>query len=412
MTETSSAPDAGTRPGTLLHNRLDRRLARAVRDTAIGLGREGREARAFDKGHESRPDPGVDRVLEAGVDWLLAAQRGSASADGGMARNYAIGRGWSKSYPETTGYIVQTLLEPEVLELRPHAREAAGRALDWLLTIQAPAGGWPGSVAGASTEPVTFNTGQILLGFADGVRKLGRDDRQAVLRGGDWLVEMLDPDGGWRRGHSRYAMPGPSVYELHTAWGLAEAADALSHPPFLEAAVRNADWSLTMQQPNGWFDRCDLTDESRPLTHTLAYAVRGLIEVWRHAGTERHLEAALLAAGARARGAQPNGYLPGRRTSWWEAAVNWSCLTGTSQMAICWAILYKETGDEDLLAAMRRGNAFVRKTVRLDADDTIRGGVPGAYPVTGDYGRLELLNWAVKFTVDAQLAERRIMGAA
>lgn len=410
MTETANPDTVGARPAALLHNRLDRRIARAARDTVVALGREGREARAFDKRHDARADPGPERVIEAGVDWLLAAQRGSASADGGIARNYAIGRGWSRSYPETTGYIVQTLLEPEVLEVRPSARDAATQALDWLLTVQTPAGGWPGSVAGASTEPVTFNTGQILLGFADGIRKLGRDDRQAVLRGGDWLVEMLDSDGGWRRGHSRYAMPGPSVYELHTAWGLAEAADALSHRPFIEAAVRNADWALTMQQANGWFDKCDLTDERRPLTHTLAYAVRGLIEVSRHAGTERHFEGALLAARALASAMGPDGNLPGRLTSSWEPAVDWSCLTGTSQMAICWAALYERTGDEEFLAAMCRGNAFVRRTVRLDGPAEIRGGVPGSFPVTGEYGRFELLNWAAKFTVDAQLAERRLLG--
>ena len=42
------------------------------------------------------------------------------------------------------------------------------------------------------------------------------------------------------------------------------------------------------------------------------------------------------------------------------------------------------------------------------AGDGRVGGVRGAYPVNGEYGRYEYLNWAAKFCIDSQLMEMYI----
>jgi hypothetical protein len=44
--------------------------------------------------------------------------------------------------------------------------------------------------------------------------------------------------------------------------------------------------------------------------------------------------------------------------------------------------------------------------VRVTGPDEVRGAVKGSFPVDGDYGQYEYLNWAVKFTVDANLLEQ------
>ena len=44
----------------------------------------------------------------------------------------------------------------------------------------------------------------------------------------------------------------------------------------------------------------------------------------------------------------------------------------------------------------------------VDGPDDVRGGVKGSFPVNGEYGRLEYLNWAPKFFVDANMLERDI----
>ncbi|MCP5002594.1 MAG: hypothetical protein GY941_01390, partial [Planctomycetes bacterium] len=56
-------------------------------------------------------DPGIEQVVDEGILWLGRAQDHSASADGGVARHYSLVTGWAPSYPETTGYIIPTMLD-------------------------------------------------------------------------------------------------------------------------------------------------------------------------------------------------------------------------------------------------------------------------------------------------------------
>src|SRR5687768_17550421 len=115
-------------------------------------------------------DPGIAPTIRASVAWLARAQDNSVSRDGGLARDYSLIRGWNVSYPETTGYAVPTLLAYAKSRGDDDVRERARRMLDWLVSIQLPGGGFQGGVIGASpVVPVTFNTGQILLGLSSGV---------------------------------------------------------------------------------------------------------------------------------------------------------------------------------------------------------------------------------------------------
>jgi hypothetical protein len=71
-------------------------------------------------------------------------------------------------------------------------------------------------------------------------------------------------------------------------------------------------------------------------------------------------------------------------------------------------MLYRYTGERRYRDAAYRANRFVRRSVDVRGPDEIRGGVKGSHPVDGAYGRYQYLNWAVKFTIDAQLLERDI----
>src|SRR5262245_34594310 len=55
-------------------------------------------------------DPGAIAVIVEGLNWLARAQDNSATNDGGVARHYSLVSGWGPSYPESTGYIIPTLI--------------------------------------------------------------------------------------------------------------------------------------------------------------------------------------------------------------------------------------------------------------------------------------------------------------
>ncbi len=356
-------------------------------------------------------DPGIERAIDEGVAWLGRAQDNSASADGGVARHYSLVTGWSSSYPETTGYIIPTMLEYAKLSGDNTARLRAKKMLDWLVCIQFRNGGFQGGTIGSTpVVPVTFNTGQILIGLACGVQELGQY-HEAMCRSADWLVETQDPDGCWRRHPTPFAKPGEKSYETHVAWGLLEAARIEPNKLYAEAAMSNIRWALSWQHENGWFEKCCLDDPSQPLTHTIGYALRGIIEAYRFTKDASFLKAARKTADGLLMAVQDDGFLPGRLYPNWHGAVGWACLTGSVQIAHCWLMLYQDTGDVRYRDAAYLTNEYVRRTIKVDGPPETRGAVKGSFPVNGKYGSYEYLNWACKFFVDSNMLEKRVREA-
>ena len=369
------------------------------------LPRQARRAIARDRRGLPPNDPGLSRAVAEAAAWLCRAQDNSVYRDGGVARHYSLITGWGASYPETTGYIVPTMIRLADHLQEPGYRDRARRMLDWLAGIQMEGGGFQGGLIDSTPcVPVTFNTGQILIGLAAGV--VAFDAYHEAMHGAArFLKNSLDPDGCWRRHPTPFAKPGEKAYETHVSWGLFEADRIAPGEGYGEAGLRQVDWALTKQTSNGWVADCCLNTPEAPLTHTLGYYLKGMVEAHRFSGENKYLRAALLTAEGLLAARRPDGALPGRLRADWSAMVPWTCLTGNVQIADSWIYLYQVTGDERFWRAARAINAVVRRTLILDGEEGVRGGVAGSFPIGGKYGRLEYLNWAALFMINAQLAE-------
>ena len=379
----------------------------------VRLPSMARAERRLDARGPGLVDPGPEAAVAAHLEWLALAQDESTTADGGAARHFSLLDGWGASYPETTGYIVPTLLECGRRFGNAGIEARAARMLDWLVSIQLPNGAFQGGMVNeAPVVPVTFNTGQILLGLAAGAEHFeARAYVYAMTAAADWLTRTQDPDGAWRSAPSPFARPGEKSYDTHVAWGLLEAARVAGNERWAAAAFANIDWALTFQRPNGWFASCCLNDPARPLTHTIGYVLRGVLEGHLRGGDPNYLAAVRKAADALVAVQREDGALPGRLDENWSPAADWTCLTGNLQISAVWMALARISGEAGYLAAARQANRMVRRTLRLDAPPGIAGGVKGSFPVDGDYGRFQLLNWAVKFAIDANLVEMDLSAA-
>jgi hypothetical protein len=355
-------------------------------------------------------DPGEH--LAAAIRWLERAQ--DAAGGGGVARSYTLRwkrahgrRGWLAPYPETTGYIIPTFFDYAALAREGGCRARAVRMARWEAEVQMESGAVQGGVIGFPPTPAVFNTGQVLFGWARAYEETGDERfRTAARRAADFLVAAQDPDGAWRRHGSRYARAGVNVYDARTAWGLLEAARVTGDPRHRQAARRNLEYVLTRQRPNGWLEACCLDDDRRPLLHTIAYAMEGVLESGLELKDPRLVEAARLPADALLRAQRPDGSLPGRFDADWQPAARWSCLTGDAQTAIVWLRLGWATGAGRYVEAARRVNRYVMATQDLTArDDGVRGGIAGSSPIHGEYAPYEYPNWAAKFFADAMMLE-------
>jgi hypothetical protein len=366
---------------------------------------------ARELGWKREPERDLAAHLHAAMDWLARAH--DACGGGGVSRSYTLRyarahrrQGWLGAYPETTGYIIPTFLEYGTRFDRPEFRERARRMADWESDIQMESGAVQGGTVDFPPSPAVFNTGQVLQGWALAHDAFGSPRHlDSMRRAADFLVEGQDADGAWRRHGSRFARPGVNVYDTRTAWGLLQASAHTGDPRHREAAVRAFDFALTQQSENGWFDQCCLDDNRRPLLHTLAYAMEGLLEGGVLLERDRYVTAARTAADRVLERVRPDGWIPGRLDAQWRPAARFSCLTGNAQTARVWVRLSQLTGRSEYAEAAARALRFVARTQDLGARDPgIRGGIQGSSPLWGEYAPFEYPNWAAKFFADGILA--------
>lgn len=352
------------------------------------------------------------------MEWMCRAQ--DAAGGGGVARSYSLRwqrgyrkSGWLPAYPETTGYIIPTFFDYGGLTGLGEFHDRAARMAEWESTVQLENGAVQGAVIGLEPTPAVFNTGQVLFGWARAYEETRNQAfLQSAVRAADFLVAAQDGDGAWRLHGSRYARTGVNVYDTRSAWGVARAWQVTGDERYRECARKNLEFARGRVAANGWIAECCLDDDVRPLLHTLAYAMEGLLEGGLLLGQEAIVEAARRTADALVGRQRQDGSLSGRFDASWRPAVAWSCLTGDAQTSICWWRLFEVTREERYRAAGRAMNRFLMRTQKIhDANPGVRGGIKGSHPIWGGYGPYEYLNWAAKFFADALLLERRLGGA-
>ncbi len=86
-------------------------------------------------------------------------------------------------------------------------------------------------------------------------------------------------------------------------------------------------------------------------------------------------------------------------------------------MANNWMRLAVITGDPKWLEPVPAVLRFLKRTQnRHSTEPGVRGGIKGSWPVGGDYGAYEVLNWATKFFADALMRHEAVetngLGAA
>lgn len=359
----------------------------------------------LNKGGE--PEQAHEVHLQGAIDWLCHAQdiRKGCEDEGGVSAGWSFEDGWLRSYPETTGYIIETFLAAAKLLGKPELVDRAQRMIDWELSIQQADGAFPGHFGEPGSRPVIFNTGQIMHGMIAGYLQLNRKEcLEAAVRGGHWLARVQDGDGAWRKFEHNDI---PHVYNTRATWALASTAVISGDATLKAAAVRNLDWAMSQQTPSGWWKTNVFKLGQLPFTHNLAYAMRGLLESGILLGEERYIAAALKAGQGIAARQHADGWIAGTFDDDWQpGTTSYSCLTGVAQLAINWQRLAQTCGAEKLREHARLGIRYLKRHHSLaDPDPVVRGGIAGSAPIWGTYSRFEYPNWAAKFFADALMID-------
>ena len=345
--------------------------------------------------------------LEEAVDWLCRAHD-AGDGQGVAAGYYPSHGGWLEPYPETTGYIIPTFLRAARVLGRP---ELVSRSLsmgDWEIREQLADGAIRGGV-GLSGPPIVFNTGQVILGWL-GLFRETREDRflEAARRAGEWLADVQDPGGAW----SRFTHEGvPHAYHTRVAWPMLALAEVTGDERIRDAGRLHVEWVLAQAKPDGWIRHMGFTEGQAPLTHTIAYTLRGLVECLPHLTYDAAEETAALVTLASERlrelveAESGRLVLPGQIAESWRPAARYTCVTGNAQMALVFLALNERQPQGQWEGAARGliDDVCIRQVGPKGAPG-VRGAVPGSYPCWGKYNPLSFPNWATKFFADALLS--------
>jgi hypothetical protein len=338
-------------------------------------------------------------AVDAAVSWLCLTH--DVTGRRGSSKGFSLVRGWLPAYPETTGYVVGTLLE---YARRDTGRdELVARAQEmgrWEREVQASDGGvMEGTIGTGPRCSIVFNTGMVLHGWID-LEEAGLDGHEdAAARAVDFLRLNLRPDGTWRESVEYAGVP--HTYNARVAWAMMRWGRSAGDDAVVEAAGRQLDWAVSRQRPNGWFEDCVFKPGTRPSTHGIAYTLRGLLESYALGGEDRWLHAVERTSEVLIRKLELQPLLFAAYEPDWAPAARYGCLTGTAQLGGVWLRLYQVTGDPRWLNAGLKAVEQAAAHQERGGWAAIRGALPGSFPLVGRYAPLQYPNWATKFLADS-----------
>ena len=306
-------------------------------------------------------------------------------------------KAWSKPYPETTGYLIPTLIQLEK-QLGVNTNKYVESCMHWLAKeVQHADGAFP-SLYADNTRPSLFNSAQIALGFHAYAEKSDQYKAEE-LKLTEWLAEHIRKGGKGihYKGdfvptyYSRVVWPGLLLGLKHDHEVLMEGCKKL-----LRTLLQRIDKTYFLLKAGFQGDIA--------YTHTVAYTVRGLMESALLLVDSSLLDLCKQQIDTQIQVMQSNNLnLAGRYGPGWKGDYSFRCLTGEWQWIIIFLKAVNLFNDKSYLNLSRQ---LIEK-MPWSGFFYPEGAVPGSWPPWGSYMRMKAPNWAAKFALDALLLYKK-----
>lgn len=347
-----------------------------------------------------------EKRIELALTWF----KNSILKTGGSAAKYSmLFNKWYPAYPETNGFWLNTLIalknnHQQIFTAVFSDYKIIEDVANWLLSTQRLDGTFPGSYGDYTNQPPrVFNNGQIILGLSDYFEQSKNQLAiEACIKSADWLCKVQSVDGGWKQ------------FTLHqlssntrTAWALIRLGNITGEKKYTEAGRRNIEYALTFQNDKGYFTQNGFEDSTLNTTHTIGYAVRGVLGAGIELQNDRWINAARKTYDSLSQLIKPDGYLAGDVTEDFETPYHYCCLTGNCQLSVTGFELYRVTTEKKYLDAANSLVNYVKTKQLLSEFSHSNGGVSGSWPLNGRYCAYDIPNWAAKFFIDALMLQQK-----
>ncbi len=390
----------------MINNRLRNKLS-YLKCTILSIMKSPLQTLVFLKNIRGESVYENKKHIELATDWLLKAQQ--VGDDQGYSRGFYLYKGgWDKSYIETTGYIIPTLLKVSRTYNNKKYYDSALNAGQWLLSKQTKQGGFCGIDA---SDELVFDTGQVLYGLValyeleESSQDFKLQYETAIEKAASWLCDVQDDDGSWTKygyegiAHSYYSRVSSILYRV---------GELMNNQNYKDCAEKHINWVISQQNEVGFFQKLQFTaQEKNSVLHSIIYVLEGLYDYYLMTKNEVVLQSMLKNAEQLKRINLERDLLLGSQYDDNFNCVNSErCMTGLAQWAGLAFKLHQLTKDEGYLHCARK-TIFYLKSKQF-TEGKVRGSLAGSVPFWGFYAKFRAINWGVKFFIDALLEHQKM----
>lgn len=338
----------------------------------------------------------LEAALRSNLAWIVKSFKVNNNL--GSSGTRSVKGSWGPIYPETTGYLISTLLNAAVYFQDQELKELALQQLDFFKSIQNEDGSFHQSTT--VTEPIVFDTAQVILGLLSITPELEapKEVMAMIIKAVDWLGVQLDHQGLFTA-HNYVEAYNPAYY-ARIAWPMASAELIKYSRP--RTKTKKLIARLTeLQQDNKYFEGMGFHPDQDPLTHTIAYTLRGLWECAEIINDRKLKKRVRTSAQILNQEILKEGKVAGSYDAQWKGDYSYQCSVGNAQLAVLNMILYERSGYKDYLDVI---TVLLKPLMQKQGKVLLNSGaVPSSIPIGGAYQRFKYTNWTQKFYSDALL---------
>lgn len=336
----------------------------------------------------------ITASLKANLNWIYKSFKANDHLGSSGSRNI-FGK-WSDPYPETTGYLLPTLLNAAPYFSEENLISLSKLQLKFFESIKTVDGAYSQNME--DSEPVVFDVAQILLGLIAMVpfMEKSKDILLEIRITREWLRDILDDQGNFIA--YNYVKEFQPAYYSRIAWPLGAAENIIDSRPSkkTKALVQRITES---QNDNHSFKNWGFRKGEPALTHTIAYTLRGLWEYGEMVNSRQIKKQVTQALHRMSKAIRVDEGVAGSYTEEWEGDHSFVCSSGNAQLALLYMVVYERSRDKVFLERIVTLLKPLMKAQRKASINT--GAISSSIPISGSYQRYKYTNWTQKFYSDA-----------
>ena len=351
-----------------------------------------------------KPTDQYSKEVEECISWLkrsFAVNQGrGSSAYYQMYIPGLLGK-WSKPYPETSGYLIPTILRILEIQPDPELLQFVNSTVDWLLDIQRDNGAFPGGI-GTSGPDSVFNTAQIMFGLNYFYQK---EENQSVFesvhRARTYLLDSINDQGEWTRGF--YVDGYTPAYYSRVLWQLTQIELEKNKRVDLTPKLLFAIDAMKRNIHAGRVYNVSFDKNKMGLNHTLAYTLRGFLEIGHLLKDEQLINTVKSNLDILLQYVDKTGKFPSRVDAELKPDFHFICPVGEFQFSIICSRMAEILQQPKYHIYAKILFEMTSNNIWRKGGKNKKGGIPGSKPIYGPYQRGRLINWGTKFYLDALL---------